>query len=52
MSEWKEYRLGDICQTNKSQYSAKENWENFHCGLYKDNKLVGVCLILIKKIFT
>lgn len=33
MSEWKEYRLGDICQTNKSQYSAKENWENF---LYLD----------------
>lgn len=33
MSEWKKYRLGDICQTNKSQYSAKENWENF---LYLD----------------
>lgn len=29
MSEWKEYRLGDICETNKSQYSNKENWHNF-----------------------
>ena len=28
----------------------KDNWGNFHCGLYKDNKLIGVCLILIKKI--
>lgn len=33
MSEWKEYRLGDICQTNKSQYSAKEKWQHF---LYLD----------------
>ena len=33
MSEWKEYRLGDICQTNKAQYSSKENWQNF---LYLD----------------
>ena len=30
--------------------NIKDNWGNFHCGLYKDNKLVGVCLILIKKI--
>ena len=29
MSEWKEYRLGDICETNKSQYSNKENWHHF-----------------------
>ena len=29
MSEWKEYRLGDICKTNKSQYSIKENWPHF-----------------------
>jgi len=28
----------------------KDNWGHFHCGLYKDNKLVGVCLILVKKI--
>jgi serine/alanine adding enzyme len=30
--------------------NIKDNWGNFHCGLYKDNKLVGVCLVLIKKI--
>lgn len=29
----------------------KDNWGNFHCGLYKDNILVGVCLILVKTIF-
>ena len=28
----------------------KDNWGNFHCGLYKENKLIGVCLILVKKI--
>ena len=33
MSEWKEFKLGDICQTNKSQYSAKEKWQYF---LYLD----------------
>ena len=30
--------------------NIKDNWGNFHCGLYKDDKLVGICLILIKKI--
>ena len=30
--------------------NIKDNWGHFHCGLYKDNKLVGVCLVLIKKI--
>ena len=30
--------------------NIKDNWGHFHCGLYKDNKLVGVCLILVKKI--
>ena len=29
--------------------NIKDNWGNFHCGLYKNDKLVGVCLILIKK---
>lgn len=29
MSEWKEYRLGEICKTNKIQYSIKENWHHF-----------------------
>lgn len=31
--------------------NMKKEWSSFHCGLYKDNKLVGVCLILVKKIF-
>ncbi len=29
---------------------VKNNWQELHCGLYKDNKLVAVCSILIKKI--
>lgn len=29
--------------------NIKDNWDNFHCGLYKDNKLVAVCMILVKK---
>ena len=28
MEEWKEYKLGDICQTNKEQYSKKDNFSN------------------------
>lgn len=31
--------------------NVKDNWKHFHCGLYKNKKLVGVCLILIKKVF-
>lgn len=31
--------------------SIKDNWGNFHCGLYKDKKIVGVCLILVKRVF-
>ena len=31
--------------------NVKTNWDSLHCGLYKDKKLIGVCLILIKKIF-
>lgn len=30
--------------------NIKDNWRHFHCGLYKDDKLIGVCLILVKKI--
>jgi len=30
--------------------NIKDNWEHFYCGLYKDNKVVGVCLILVRKI--
>ena len=29
----------------------KNNWKSFHCGLYKNKKLIGVCLILVKNIF-
>ena len=28
MEVWKEYKLGDICQTNKEQYSKKDNFSN------------------------
>ncbi|MBE6139395.1 MAG: aminoacyltransferase [Firmicutes bacterium] len=31
--------------------NIKDNWNNFHCGLYKDKKLVAVCMILVKKVF-
>lgn len=31
--------------------NIKNNWDCFHCGLYKDKKLVGVCSILVKKVF-
>ena len=27
MEEWKEYKLGEIAQTNVSQYSLSENWQ-------------------------
>jgi len=30
--------------------SVKDNWDNFHCGLYKDKKLVAVCSILVAKV--
>lgn len=31
--------------------NIKDNWGNFHCGLYKDDKLVAVCMILVKTVF-
>ncbi len=31
--------------------NIKDNWGHIHCGLYKDKKLVGVCLVLIKRMF-
>ena len=31
--------------------NVKNNWKSFHCGLYKDKKLVGVCLVLVRTIF-
>lgn len=30
---------------------VKDNWDNILCGVYKDKKLVGVCSILIRKLF-
>ncbi len=30
--------------------NVKDNWKSFHCGLYRDQKLVGVCLVLVKNI--
>ena len=33
MEEWKTYKLSEISEVNKSQYSPKENWQNF---LYLD----------------
>ena len=33
MEEWKTYKIGEISEVNKSQYSPKENWQNF---LYLD----------------
>lgn len=30
--------------------NVKDNWDNIHCALYKDNIIVGVCTILIKKV--
>lgn len=38
VSFMQEYNWGDI----------KVDWEHLHCGLYKNEKLVGVCLILIR----
>ena len=28
----------------------KDNWKSFHCGLYKDERLVAVCLVLMRKV--
>ena len=33
MEEWKTYKIGEISEVNKSQYSPKDNWQNF---LYLD----------------
>lgn len=30
--------------------NIKDNWTSFHCGLYKDKKLVAVCMILVKTV--
>ena len=30
--------------------SVKNNWESIRCGLYSKNKLLAVCLVLVKKL--
>ena len=45
-----EYSMASFMQ-DYNWSNIKDNWGSLHCGLYKDKKLVGVCLILIKKIF-
>ena len=52
----KEYDIF-VANYSMSSFMQEYNWANikdncghFHCGLYKDNKLIGVCLILVKKI--
>ena len=39
-----------FCQ-NYNWSNIKVGWDSFHCGLYKEKKLIGVCLILVKNIF-
>ncbi len=43
------YSMASIMQ-EYNWANIKSNWGNYHCGLYKDKTLVGVCLILVKKI--
>lgn len=31
--------------------NIKDNWGCFHCGLFEEEKLIAVCLILVKSIF-
>lgn len=42
------YSMAPLTQTY-NWANIKSNWRHFHCGLYKDDTLVGVCLILVKK---
>lgn len=42
------YSMASLTQTY-NWANIKSNWHHFHCGLYKDDTLVGVCLILVKK---
>jgi len=51
--EYDEFVLNYSMSSFMQEYNwsnIKDNWGHFHCGLYKDNKLVAVCLILVKKI--
>ena len=44
----KKTSMAPFCQ-EYNWSNIKQGWGHYHCGLYKDNKLVGICLILIKK---
>lgn len=44
------YSMAPFYQEYNWAYVKKE-WDSFHVGLYKDNKLVGIALILKKKLF-
>ena len=37
-------------QQTKAWAELKNNWEHFFCGIYRDETLCGVCLILVRKI--
>lgn len=43
------YSMASIMQ-EYNWANIKDNWKSFHCGLYKDKKLVAVCLILVKNL--
>ena len=45
-----EYSMSSFMQ-EYNWANVKDNWKHLHCGLYKNNKLVAVCLILVKNIF-
>lgn len=45
----KNYSMANFMQ-EYNWSNIKSNWSNFHCGLYKDDKLIGVCLVLVKRI--
>ena len=44
-----EYSMSSFMQ-EYNWSNIKDNWKHFHCGLFKDDKLVGVCLVLVKNI--
>lgn len=44
-SEWKEVKLGDVCDVNKSSYSVSDNWEFINyldTGNITENKIASI----------
>ncbi len=37
-------------QQTKAWTVLKNNWEAFYCGIYDDERIIGVCLILVRKL--